>query len=108
VHAVPRPDAPLGEPTRGVPSVTVEASVTTKEVALPTALKSLQPLETDSGTDLRGRGVGPGEHSGALRAPLVVRTRKAQFTVNQVSFWVDDPRQAAARIRDRVDTRTGA
>lgn len=43
-----------------------------------------------------------------LRAPLVVRTRKAQFTVNRVSFWVDDPRQAAARIRDRVDTRTGA
>ncbi|HZY28075.1 MAG TPA: hypothetical protein VFE49_07470 [Jiangellaceae bacterium] len=26
-----------------------------------------------------------------LRAPLVVRTRKAQFTVNRVSFWVDDP-----------------
>jgi hypothetical protein len=26
-----------------------------------------------------------------LRAPLVARTRKAQFTVNQVSFWVDTP-----------------
>jgi hypothetical protein len=43
-----------------------------------------------------------------LHAPFVARTHKAQFTVNQVSFWVAAPRQVAARIRGRVDARTGA
>jgi len=67
------------------------ASVTTKEVALPTALKSLQPLETASGTDLRVAVSGRVNIQAQLRAPIVVPTRKGKFTVSQVSFWVDDP-----------------
>lgn len=84
------------------------ASVTTKEVALPTALKSLQPLETASGTDLRVAVSGRVNIQAQLRAPIVVPTRKGKFTVSQVSFWVDDPRQVATRIRDRVEAPAGA
>jgi hypothetical protein len=83
-------------------------SVTTKEVDLPTALKSLQPLETDAGTDLRVGVSGRVNIQTQLRAPLVVPTRKGEFTVSQVTFWVDYPRQVAARIRERVEAGAGA
>ena len=106
MHAVPRPDVAPGEHTRGVPSGH-RRGVGDDEGGRP-------PHRAEVPFNRRRPGGGRVGVSGRvniraqLRAPLVVRTRKVQFTVNQVSFWVDDPRQAAARIRDRVDTRTGA
>lgn len=84
------------------------ASVTTKEVGFPTTLRSLQPLETDSGTDLRVGVSGRVNIQAQLRAPLVVPTRKGELAVSQVSFWVDHPRQVAVRIRERVESHAGA
>lgn len=80
------------------------ASVTTKEVELPTTLRSLQPLDTDAGTDLRVGVSGRVNIAVQLREPLPVSTRKGDFTPTQVSFWVDEPRQVAATIRERLSS----
>lgn len=77
-------------------------AVTTNEVDLPTSVRSLQPLETDSGTDLRVGVSGRVNIQAQLREPMAISTRKGEFTVSQVSFWVDQPREVAARLRGRV------
>jgi hypothetical protein len=84
------------------------ASVTTKEVDLPSSIRSLQPLESDDGTDLRVGVSGRVNIQVQLRSPLAVPTRRGTFTVDVVSFWVDDPRRVAARIRERVESHAGA
>ncbi|HET7328268.1 MAG TPA: hypothetical protein VFJ14_13400 [Nocardioidaceae bacterium] len=82
------------------------ASVTTKEVDLSSSMKSLQPLETDAGTDLRVGVSGRVNIQTQLRTPLAISTRKGTFTVSQVSFWVDEPRRVAARVRERAQAHT--
>lgn len=83
------------------------ASVTTREVDLPTTLRSLQPLETASGTDLRVGVSGRSNIQVQLHAPRDVHTRKGELTVVQVGFWVDEPRQVAARLRHQVNAHAG-
>lgn len=83
---------------------TAIASVTSKEADLPSTMRSLQPLETPDGTDLRVGVSGRVNVQVRLRAPLVLATRNGDLTVSQVSFWVDEPRAVAARIRARADT----
>jgi hypothetical protein len=83
-------------------------SVSTKQVDLPSSIRSLQPLETATGTDLRVGVSGRVNIAVQLRAPFEVPTRRGTFLAHQVSFWVDDPRQVAARIRERAEARAGA
>lgn len=80
----------------------VIASVTTKDVDLPTTLRSVQPLDTEAGIDLRVGVSGRVNIQVRLREPFTVATRKGELTVTQVSFWVDEPRQVAARLRQRA------
>jgi hypothetical protein len=79
-------------------------SVTTREEELPSTMRSLQPLETPNGTDLRVGVSGRVNVQVRLRAPLALATRKGALTVSQVSFWADEPRAVATRIRARADT----
>ena len=81
------------------------ASVTTKEVDLPSSIKGLQPLVTEDGTDLRVGVSGQVNIQVRLREPLAVPTRAGELTVDRVSFWVDEPRQVATRIRERLVSR---
>jgi hypothetical protein len=84
-------------------------SVTTKEVELPSSMRSLQPLDTDRGTtDLRVGVSGRVNVHVRLSAPVGVPTRKGELTVDRVGFWADDPRQAAAMIRQRAAAHAGA
>jgi hypothetical protein len=84
------------------------AKVTTKEADLPSSIWSLQPLETESGTDLRVGVSGRVNIQVQLHAPMAVPTRGGELTVSRVSFWVDEPRQVAARIRDRLVSQEAA
>lgn len=83
-------------------------SVTTKEADLPSSMRTLQPLTTESGTDMRVGVSGRVNIQVHLRTRLDISTPRGAFTVNQVSFWVDEPRAVAARIRERVNAQAGA
>jgi hypothetical protein len=79
------------------------AAVSTREVDLPSSMRSLQPLETADGTDLRVGVSGRVNIAVVLREPLrVTPTRRREMTVTRISFWVDDPRAVARLLRERV------
>lgn len=86
----------------------VIGSVTTKEADLPSTMRTLQPLATESGTDMRVGVSGRVNIQVRLRTRLEVSTPRGTFTVSKVSFWVDEPRAVAARIRERVSARADA
>lgn len=81
---------------------TAIGAVTTAETDLPSSMRCLQPLETGSGTDLRVGVSGRVNLQLRLCTPLSVPTRRGELTVSRISFWVDEPRLVAARIRERL------
>ena len=76
---------------------------------VPTSIRSVQPRETDTGTDLQIGVSGQVNVSVSTRTPVTVRTPAAPVTVSAVSLFVDDPREAVARMREHLErVRTSA
>lgn len=73
------------------------------QVDLPSSMRSLQPLETAEGTDLRVGVSGRVNIAVDLRMPLrVTPTRRREMTVTRISFWADEPRAVAKLLHERV------
>lgn len=70
---------------------------------LPTSVRSIQPRETGTGTDLQVAVSGQVNVSVRTRTPVTVRTPAGPVTVTAVSFFVDEPRAAVARIREHLE-----
>jgi hypothetical protein len=70
---------------------------------LPTSVRSIQPTETESGTDLQVGVSGQVNVTIRTRTPVMVRTPAGPLTVAAVSFFVDEPREAAARMREHLE-----
>jgi hypothetical protein len=70
---------------------------------LPSSVRSIQPRETEAGTDLQVAVSGQVNVSVRTRTPVTVRTPAGPVTVAAVSFFVDEPREAAARIREHLE-----
>ena len=82
------------------------AQVSTQDRSLPSSMWVLQPDRTEQGTHLNVAVSGRVNLHLALRQPLAVDTRKGHMVVTGVSLWVDEPREAASRIRRHVEIRT--
>jgi hypothetical protein len=65
----------------------------------------LQPQETDPGVHLNVAVSGRVNVHLTLRDELAVRTTKGERVITALSFWVDEPREVAARIRREVQPR---
>ncbi len=65
---------------------------------LPSSVWTLQPLETDGGTDLNvGSGAQVNVHA-RLAAPTVVLTAKGPMEIVELSFYADEPRELLAQV----------
>jgi hypothetical protein len=71
---------------------------------LESSVRSLQPRVTERGTDLCVGVSGQVNVRVTLREAVAVRTPKEAMEVTAVSFFVDDPRDAVRRLRDRLAT----
>lgn len=70
---------------------------------LPSSVRSIQPRETEAGTDLQVAVSGQVNVCVRTRTPVTVRTPAGPVTVAAVSFFVDEPREAVARIRGHLE-----
>lgn len=84
------------------------ARVTTRQRDLDSTIRTLQPRETDPGTDLQVGVSGQVNVHAVLHAPTVVATAKGPMEIVELSFWADDPRALAARARALVAAADGA
>ena len=64
---------------------------------LPSTIRTLQPRETDRGTNLQVGVSGEVNVHAALREPTTVRTPKGDFDISELSFFADEPRPLVAR-----------
>jgi hypothetical protein len=80
-----------------IPLVEIERA-TSGEKSLPSSMWVLQPESTDGGVHLNVTVSGQVNVHLALRQPLSIRTRKGRMTITALSFWVDEPREVAARL----------
>jgi hypothetical protein len=87
-----------------IPWAAVE-QVSTQDRSLPSSMWVLQPQETGHGTHLNVAVSGRVNVHLALREPLTVPTTKGDMLVTDVSLWVDEPREVAARMRRNVESR---
>ena len=87
-----------------VPLVDI-ATVRSSEKSLPSSMWVLQPEHTDAGVHLHVAVSGQVNVHLALRRPLDVATRKGPRTVTGISFWADEPRQVAARLKSLATER---
>lgn len=78
------------------------ASVAARRRDLPSSIRTLQPRETKSGTDLQVGVSGEINVHAVLRHPLTVPTPKGTQDITELSFWVDDPRAFVARARQHL------
>jgi hypothetical protein len=78
------------------------ASVRQDRRDLESSVRSLQPRETDAGTDLQVGVSGQVNVEVTLRGPVVVRTPHGPLEVTVVSFFADEPREVVARLRERL------
>lgn len=69
---------------------------------LPTSVRSIQPRQTEAGTDLQVAVSGQVNVCVETRTPVTVRTPAGPVTVAAVSFFVDEPREAVSRIREHL------
>jgi hypothetical protein len=81
------------------------ARVTTQDRSLPSSVWVLQQEQTEQGTHLDVAVSGRVNVHLALREELSVRTRKGDLVVTGVSFWADEPREVAGRVRRAVESR---
>jgi hypothetical protein len=81
------------------------ARASNQDRSLPSSMWVLQPQESDHGPHLNVAVSGRVNLHLALREQLTVRTRKGEMVIAGVSFWVDDPRAVAARIRREAESR---
>jgi hypothetical protein len=82
------------------------AMVTTQNRSLPSAIWALQPQEDDRGTHLNVAVSGRVNVHLLLRKPLHVGARKGDMLVTGLSFWVDEPRDVATRIRRHIESKS--
>jgi hypothetical protein len=75
------------------------AGVTAKQRSLPSSLWTLQVEQTEGGAHLNVVVSGEVNVHLTLREPQTVRTRKGEADVDAISFWADEPRKVAGRLR---------
>jgi hypothetical protein len=78
------------------------ASVRGDRRDLPSSMRSLQPRDTEAGTELQVGVSGQVNVYVELRAPVTVRTPSGPLEVAAVSFLVDEPREVVARMREHL------
>ena len=81
------------------------SQVTTEDRSLPSSMWVLQPQEVDHGVHLNVAVSGRVNVHLTLRDELAVRTTKGEMVITALSFWVDEPREVAARIRRETRSR---
>ncbi|HSE71735.1 MAG TPA: hypothetical protein VLA97_13325 [Nocardioidaceae bacterium] len=78
------------------------ASVKVDDRDLPSAIRTLQPRETESGTDLQvGVSARVVVHA-SLREPMTISTHHGPVEFTELSFWADEPRVLADRARRHI------
>jgi hypothetical protein len=80
----------------------VVASVKRDERDLESTVRTLQPRETEDGTDLQVAVSGRTNVRLLLSAPLTVPTHHDPLTVVEVNVFADDPRGLVDAVRERV------
>lgn len=78
------------------------SSVSVEDRDLPSTVWALQPLPEGDGTRLNVGVSGRVNLHLALDRPTPMRTRKGVLEATAVSIWVDDPREVAAEVRQRL------
>jgi hypothetical protein len=78
------------------------ASVVAQRRDLPSSIRTLQPRETKSGTDLQVGVSGEVNVHAVLRHTLTVPAPKGNQRITELSFWVDDPNAFVARARQHL------
>lgn len=79
------------------------ASVTYKDEDLESTVWTLQPRESDRGTDLQVGVSGRVNVHAALREPTEVATAKGPMRIVELSFFADEPRPLVARARTHLE-----
>lgn len=69
---------------------------------LPSSIRTLQPKETENGTDLQVGMSGEVNVHAILSNPLTVPTPKGDQRITELSFWVDDPNAFVAGARQHM------
>jgi hypothetical protein len=78
------------------------ASVVAQRRDLPSSIRTLQPRETKSGTNLQVGVSGEVNVHAVLRHTLTVPTPKGNQRITGLSFWVDEPNALVARARQHL------
>lgn len=78
------------------------ASMAVERRDLPSSIRTLQPRETASGTDLQVAVSGQVNVHAVLRRPTTVTTPKGRQEITALSFFTDDPRALVARARQHL------
>jgi hypothetical protein len=90
-----------------VPWVAV-ARVRTGDQSLPSTVWALQPQAKSDGTHLNLAVSGRVNVHLSFREPLALRTQKGTIAATGISFWADEPGEAASRARRHVDSNRNA
>jgi hypothetical protein len=77
-------------------------SLTVARRDLPSTVWTLQPRETERGTDLQVAVSGQVNVHAVLRRPTTFATHKGDLEVAEVSFWADEPRALVRAARERL------
>jgi len=75
------------------------ATIAVQRRDLPSSVRTLQPSETDTGTNLQVGVSGQVNVHAVLREPTTVPTPKGSRRITELSFWADDPRALVTRAR---------
>ena len=82
------------------------AALTAERRDLPSTIRTLQPRETGTGTDLQVGVSGQINVRVVLRHPLTVPTPKGDLEITELSFFADDPRALVGRGRQLASSAT--
>jgi len=78
------------------------ATITAERRELPSSARTLQPRETERGTDLAVAVSGQVNVHAVLRRPTSVPTPKGDMVIAELSFLVDEPRDFVRRARQHL------
>jgi hypothetical protein len=76
--------------------------VTVQRRDVPSSIRTLQPRETETGTDLQVGVSGEVNVHAVLSQPQTVPTPKGDLRIAELSFWVDEPNALVARARQHL------
>jgi hypothetical protein len=76
------------------------SSIERRQADLPSSVRTLQPAETEAGTDLRVGVSGQVNVHAVLRRPTPVATPQGERLISALSFFADDPRDLVGRARE--------